>query len=132
MTTRRRLLLFGLLAGVTVAILLAGAMRLLSPSRAITRENYAKIHKGMPRDEVEALLGAPDQIADEPLFNRWFKVATRQPAQWAVGDLQLPGPDAPNGRTASWYSLEIRIIIDFDDNDCVCGLQYLFAFDPRK
>lgn len=130
MTRRRRLLLLSLFAGVTVVAFIA--LWLLSPPTPITRENYIKIHKGMPRDEVEAFLGAPDQIRDEPLVYRWVKIAKRLPPAWAVGDWQQPTPDARYVHTASWYSLEVRIEIDFDNDECVCGSTYLFAFDPNK
>jgi hypothetical protein len=55
MTNRNRRLLFGLLAGVTVAVSLAVWM--LWPRSAITCENAAKIQKGMTLAEVEAILG---------------------------------------------------------------------------
>jgi len=128
--TRRRLLVFGLLAGVTVVVLLA--LWLLSLRTAITRENYDKIPKGMPRDEVEAILGAPNQITDEPRLYTWFKVVRGLPPAWAVGDWQHRAPDVRYAHTATWYSPETWIEIDFDDNDRVCGTQYSFAFAPKK
>jgi hypothetical protein len=57
MTTRRRLLLFGLFAGLTV---LGVGVSLIRPRpTAITPENAAKIQEGMTLDEVEAILGGP-------------------------------------------------------------------------
>jgi hypothetical protein len=55
--TRRRLLLFGLLA--TIAIL--ATVWLLWPRTAITRENAAKIQPGITLADVEKLLGCPDR-----------------------------------------------------------------------
>jgi hypothetical protein len=52
----RRLLLFGLPAGVAVAL---AAGWLLWPHTAITAGNAAKIQKGMTLAEVEAILGGP-------------------------------------------------------------------------
>jgi hypothetical protein len=129
--TRRRLLLFGVLAAITTVAMVA--LWLLSPPTAITRQNYDKICKGMSRAEVEAILGVPNQITDEPRLYTWFKVARGRPTDWYLGDRHLqPGPDDRHVETASWYSLEIRIEIDFDDNDCVCGTKYLFAYDANK
>jgi hypothetical protein len=132
MTRRRRLLLLCMRAIVVVVVVLSIGSWLLSPRTPITCETYAKIHKGMPRDEVEALLGAPDQIVGEPLVYRWIKVAKRLPPAWSVGDWQKPGPDDRYAHTASWYTLEFRVEIDFDDNECVCGSKYLLAFDPNN
>jgi hypothetical protein len=56
MTTRRRVLLFGLLAGL---LALGAGVWLLWPRTAITRENAAKIRDGMTLTEVEAILGGP-------------------------------------------------------------------------
>jgi hypothetical protein len=57
MTIRRRLLVFGLLAGVTVAGLLAAWM--FWPRTTINGGNIARIEKGMTLAEVEAILGGP-------------------------------------------------------------------------
>jgi hypothetical protein len=56
MTTRRRLLVFGLLAGLLV---LGASVWLLLPRTAITRENAQKIQVGMTLAEVETILGHP-------------------------------------------------------------------------
>ena len=78
--TRRRLLLFGLPAGL---IALGVGAWMLWPHTAITRENAAKIQVGMTLTAVEAILGGPardemtgrmhsDEFADEPDKNqRW-------------------------------------------------------------
>ena len=57
--TRHRLLLIGLPGAFVV--LGVGAW-VLWPRTAITRENAAKIVKGMTLGEVEALLGGPERI----------------------------------------------------------------------
>ena len=58
MTKRtRRMLQFGLLAGMTVAVSLG--VWLLWPRTAITRENAAKIRPGMTLAEAETILGGP-------------------------------------------------------------------------
>jgi hypothetical protein len=54
---RRRLLLFGLAAGLIV--LAVGTWLLWPQPTAITEENYGKIRVGMTREEVEAILGGP-------------------------------------------------------------------------
>ena len=56
MTTRRRVLVFGLLAGL---LALSGGVWLLWPRPGITRANAAKIKVGMTLPEVEAILGGP-------------------------------------------------------------------------
>jgi len=133
---RRRVLRFSLLAGVTVVVVLL-AMWLLSPPTMISPENYDKIRKGMCHDEVVALLGAPNQIRNEPLLYRWFKPGTDRP-EWTYGDRHRPDPDARKVRSvvwfcpASWFRPEFVIIIDFDNDDRVCGSEYLIAHDPKK
>jgi hypothetical protein len=57
MTTRRRLLVFGLLATVTGLSVGGSWLLWLRPTTAITRENAAKIKEGMTLAEVEAILG---------------------------------------------------------------------------
>jgi hypothetical protein len=59
MTTRRRLLVFGLLAGVFA--LGAGGWLLwpTEPRTAITRENAEKLKTGMTLEEVQAILDGP-------------------------------------------------------------------------
>jgi hypothetical protein len=61
----RRLLLFGLPAVLSVALVAAW---LLWPRTAITPENYEKIQAGMTLAEVEAILGGParDETAGPP------------------------------------------------------------------
>ena len=65
MTTRRRLMLFGLLAGLLA--LGAGGWLLWPRTSAITRENAAKIKAGMSLAEVEAILGGPARGGERKL-----------------------------------------------------------------
>lgn len=44
-------------------LLLLGAVLCLSACSKINQENYAKLQVGMPRAEVEALLGAPAECS---------------------------------------------------------------------
>jgi hypothetical protein len=81
MRTRRRLLLFGLLAAL--AALTIGGWFLLSRS-AITYENAHRLKKGMTIAEVEAILGGPARdetglrpvvIHQEGRIHCWFSEA---------------------------------------------------------
>jgi hypothetical protein len=67
LTCRRRLLILAV-AG-TVVMLAVGAW-LFWPRTAITRENAAKIQRGMTLAEVEAILGGParDETPKRPLL----------------------------------------------------------------
>ena len=56
MITRRRLLLFGMLA---IATVFAVAVWMLWPRPGITRANAMRIEVGMTRADVEAVLGGP-------------------------------------------------------------------------
>jgi len=60
MTTRRRLLLFGLLGGLPA---LGVGVLLLWPRTSISDDNYEKIELGMTRAAMEALLGS---TGDQP------------------------------------------------------------------
>ncbi len=61
MPSRRGLLCIAVLAGAAV-VLAAGAWLCWPPRSAITAANAAKIHEGMTRDEVEAILGGPPRF----------------------------------------------------------------------
>jgi hypothetical protein len=56
-----------LLAIATLALASAGALVLWNQPPEITREKYDRIHKGMTRAEVEALLGSPGDYSTSPL-----------------------------------------------------------------
>jgi hypothetical protein len=77
---RRLLLFFGLFAGIAIAVLLA--TWLLWPHPSITRENAAKLTKGMTLSEIEALLGGPERIK------------TTGPTEGDADDNGDDGPDA--------------------------------------
>ena len=56
---RRKLLIVLVLAGLTVVVVMAGAVVLWpQPPSRITRENFDRIKEGMSRAEVEAILGS--------------------------------------------------------------------------
>ena len=67
MTTRRRLLLFVLLA---VAVVLGFGAWLFWPRVSRSDENYEKIALGMTRGAMESLLGRPGDQPDEQLHAR--------------------------------------------------------------
>ena len=93
MTTRRRLLVFGLLAGLLV---LGAGFWLLWPRTAITLENAAKVRPAMTLDEVEFILGGPPR-SDEtgPTSIYYYEVdevdePQRIPEPYSFGP--TPGP----------------------------------------
>jgi hypothetical protein len=63
---RRRIFLFGLLAGV-VAMGIGGWLLRSQPRSVITRENAAKLHVGMTLAEVETIRDG--QLGDGLFFN---------------------------------------------------------------
>ena len=68
MTRRtRRLLLFGLPAGLALLIV----AWLVWPRTAITRENAAKIQTGMTLAQVEQLLDGPARNEEGPFIEAW-------------------------------------------------------------
>lgn len=80
MTTRRRLLVFGLFAGL---LALGGGIWLLWPQESpseINQDNAARIQTGMTLAEVEAILGGPARregngpISPTRLWNRGAKL----------------------------------------------------------
>jgi hypothetical protein len=93
MTTRRRLLVFGLLAG---ALALGGGIWLLWPRQsAITLANAVRIH-GMTRQEVENILGRPTteiRNGESPI---------------------LMAPYGPWDSQCEWNSPEFVIVVAFD------------------
>jgi hypothetical protein len=100
---RRRLLLTALLTVLVVAAVLAAMVR-PRPS-AITRDNEARIHEGMTRDELETILGGPPR--DE----------STGPSDYDPNGLtHVPGrPPPPIVTTISeWISDEVMIRVAFD------------------
>src|SRR5260370_5738376 len=107
MTPRRRLLLFGLLAG---SLALGAGLWLLWPRSAITRENAAKIQEEMTLAEVEAILGGPERDdSSGPLCEVESGEAGRLGAGWYKS--------ARRGqRRKAWGSNEVIVILDVADD----------------
>jgi|SRR5882724_6685651 len=115
MTTRRRLLLFGLLAGV-LALGVGGWM--LWPRSAITRENAAKVQTGMTLAEVESILGGPerdestgrleqDGSNDDPSRLEFFD-ALRKAKNWRSDRVIIDVHLDAAGRVQVCYRLQVR------------------------
>jgi hypothetical protein len=107
MTTRRRLLLFGLLAGLLV---LGVGGWLFWPRSAITRENAAKIEPGMTVADVEAIFGGPSRdettgpiTADAPDGDDGSNVTM---TKWWI-DPEWRSEDGL--RTLAWQSDRVRV-----------------------
>src|SRR5260370_10033817 len=103
MTTHRRLLVFGLLAGFLV---LGAGVCLLWPRTAITAENAAKIREGMTLAEVADILGGPPRNDGVGLiaFHRLDRSEGTIPRSDLIGSLdQLEGK--------SWLSDEVLVTI---------------------
>jgi hypothetical protein len=116
---RRRLLLFGLLVAITLAMVGGIWWWAVWPHTAISRENAARIDKGMTRAEVEAILGGPARI---------------EPSTGVVPDLDLNLPEndqllrlmeeqqlaliaetRPIAERPIWVSDNVSIYVRFDD-----------------
>jgi hypothetical protein len=104
MITRRRLMVFGLLA--TLTALGVGGWMLWPQPTAITRENAAKINIGMTVAQVEAILGGPERddttgpgIREEPpefappdASGRRYRITfidTRPRLEWRSDEVQI-------------------------------------------
>jgi hypothetical protein len=114
MSKRRRLLLFGLLAGLLV---LGVGGWLLWPwprSSAITAENAAKIQKGMTLAEVEAILGGPAR--NETTGPTFYELVRSF-------DKGILGFDAD--LIKEWISDEVGVILVFDAEGCALGVPHL-------
>jgi hypothetical protein len=111
--TRRRMLLFGLLAAVAAVVGIAVAAWLLWPGSAITRENAADIREGMTLAEVEAMLGGPAR--DETTG----PVEREEPPEFAEPDARgirwrITFLDMRSG-VHRWESDQARVWVHFDD-----------------
>ena len=117
--TRRRLLLFGLLAGLLA--LGASAWMLRPLASVITRENAAKIQVGMTLAEVEALPGGParnDTTGSSLFFDD-------QPSRMLhEHNIMLACEATPP--PMEWYSDRIVIFVVFDPEVHVSACHYLF------
>jgi len=103
--TTRRLLLFGLLAGL---IVLGGGVWLLwprTPRTALTWENAGRVRPGMALDEVEAALGGPA---------RTDLTAT---VSYCLTDVE--GFDPAARPTLEWLSDEVLVMVYLDANQRV-------------
>ena len=109
MTTRRRLLLFGVLAGL---LAMAASNWLFWPRTAITRENAAHIREGMTRQEVEAILGGPQRIEVAGTVTTTGSGTSRRVHVLKPGVYrEMP----------FWVSAEAWILVSFDENQRVCA-----------
>ncbi len=124
--TRRRLLLFGLLAG-----LLAGGagVWLLWPRTAIIRENFDKVQVGMNLAEVEAVLGGPERNESTgPLMGDSGNDEHDhlQAIVWRerVFDT-MPRTENPYPAVKWWTSDVLMVRVDFDENGQVAAREYL-------
>jgi hypothetical protein len=101
---RRRLLLFGLLAGFLVLGVVGGLLRLArQPATKITLENAAKIHADMTLTEVEDILGGPAR--DE-----------------TTGTVEVDDPDVPGlllPFVQQWRSDTVLCVVSFDAKELV-------------
>jgi hypothetical protein len=118
MTTRRRLLVFGLLAGLLV---LGVGVLLLWPRTAITRENAAKIQVGMALADVEALLGGPARNEGTGAT----RMLDEQPKQGLhhsgiMRDVESRAP------LVEWNSDYVMICVPLDSEERVSACHYLF------
>jgi hypothetical protein len=99
-----RRVLSGLLA---MLVVLGVCVWALWPQSAITRENAAKIQKGMTLAEVEAILGEPprdDNDPDLPTFG-----SLRRPSCWLADGLLVSVVFDTTGRVASCDSSTVPI-----------------------
>jgi hypothetical protein len=120
---RRRKLI---VAAVTVPAVLvaAGVVLLWPPEDRITRENCDRIHEGMTRSEVEAILGSPGDYRtgrgeEEMQEEGWSpdnegsiqRLAGWQEVIWAGGQ------NGGLGRWGAWFgdSVEISVVVDVTD-----------------
>jgi hypothetical protein len=119
MTRRtRRLLLFGLPAGLVAAML---AVWLLWPRTAITRENAERIAVGMTLAEVEQILGGPARdeatgpvTADGP-GTLWLMAPRKQYLLVDYGArVTVPGAKAPAPAAPRWVSDQVMITVSLD------------------
>jgi hypothetical protein len=123
MALKRKLRWVG--AALAILALCAAAAWFLWPAgRPITAETYERLHPGMTRDEVEAMLGGPGRTGQD--FSRWLN--NRSPTigtgsdllneQWLNGQWVRPW-------IKYWYQDNGIIIVRFDDDDRVADKQFL-------
>jgi hypothetical protein len=139
MSSRRRLLLFGLPA---TAVVVALVLWLLWPRTAITPENAAKIRAGMTLAEVQAILGGPPRSEATGRLAAAEPPSKGEPPDLAFGErkvwlFQHPGafPEAaaaingPEHRlgewTHEWVSDVVIVRVDFDRDERVISFRTL-------
>ena len=102
-------------AAATVALGLWLALR-PEPDHPLSVETYRKIHLGMTRAEVEAVVGGPPGVIGP------------KPKYLSGGALEEEGHIGPHGffvgPTAEWYGHRGRIVVGFDDAGRVKGKQF--------
>ena len=121
MTTRRHLLVFSLLA----VVVLAGAVSLLWPRTAITRENAAKIRVGKTLVEVETILGGSPRnettgplVLDivEPAEAGWESTLQKQWIEFMFVE--------PPTKRVMWQSDQVVIWVSCNGAGCVNACDY--------
>ncbi len=118
MTTRRRLLVFGMLIGLLV---LGGGVWMLWPRTAITRENAAKIQVGMTLEEVEAILGGPARNEGAAAT----RTLVDQPNQ-AIHHRRIARDQLERVPLMEWNSDRVMISVRLDSEEHVSTCHYLF------
>jgi hypothetical protein len=108
MTTRRRLLLFGLLAG---SLALGTGAWLFWPRPGITRENAAKIQVGMTLAEVEAILGGPSRDESTEVVTERAAADDDDSAVFRVLDFTYPRRPASSPEPPVWKTDQIVIVV---------------------
>jgi hypothetical protein len=112
MTTRRRLLMFGLLAGLLM-LGVRGWVLWPRTTTAITRESAARIQENMTLAEVEAILGGPER-------------------EETTGPLEELGAGDPVGNRdaivlRTWRSDFVYILVGFDEDHCVASRSIFYT-----
>lgn len=103
--SRRRLLLFGVSVAV-VMLDLGGFVLWAQPRTAITRENAAKLQRGMTLEEVQASLGGPARNDGTGLIEEDDPNLPPLPISW---------PE--NGTLVTWVSSSVKVDICFATDD---------------
>lgn len=75
----------------TRKLVVLGSLLLLAACSKITQQNYAKLQVGMPRAEVESLLGAPQECSGAIGLSscRWGDAQTGISVQFAADKVML-------------------------------------------
>jgi hypothetical protein len=88
MMTKKRLLLIASLP-LTIAVTL-GVLAMLPPSPGVTKANFDRIEKGMPKAEIEAIFGGK-AITIEPWFGGIRDNPGAKVAVWKANDESKAG-----------------------------------------